>query len=183
VNYDDPGSFQNPYAASQVDTPFIDEAVDMHGPEGIGGWLILPLIGLVLTPLGAVVALLTQQIPAFTEGHFSRLTDPNFVNYHPLWGPLLILEPLATITLAAMAIWALVLMARKKKAFPRLMIAFYTFSVVYMLIDTTLGLQIPHIAAEGKAELIGQMLRAGIVAAIWIPYMRVSRRVKNTFVN
>jgi hypothetical protein len=174
---------QNPYAASQVQLPVIADLEESRGPEGIGGWLILPLLGLIFTPIRALAALVREQIPVFTQGHFSTLSDPDFVGYHPLWAPLLIIEPIFTFVLGAMAIWALVLMWGKAKAFPRFMVVFYSVNLFYALIDTVLGFQIPQVAEHLAPQLVGQMVGAVIGAAIWIPYMRVSKRVKNTFVN
>lgn len=174
---------QNPYAASQVELPIVVDGTEVRGPEGIGGWLILPLLGLVFTPIACAIILVTQNIPMFTQGHFAQLTDPNFAGYHPLWAPLLILEPIGSVVIATMAIWGLVLMFRKGKAFPRFMIAFYSVNLLFVIIDTVLGFQIPYVANEAGPDLVKQVFQAGVAAAIWIPYMRVSKRVKNTFVN
>jgi hypothetical protein len=183
VAYYDSGNVENPYAAPQVESAMLAEDDRLRGPEGIGGWLILPLLHLVLTILSVLVVLATQSIPAFTEGHFATLTDPNFVNYHPLWKPLLILEPIGIATVGVAAVWGLVLMFRKAKAFPRWMIIFYSVNLVYSILDVVLGMQIPLVASQNGAGLVQQAIRACIGAAIWIPYMRVSKRVKNTFVN
>ena len=172
----------NPYAASQVDAPIQAELVD-RGPVGIGGWLILPLIGLIFTPIAAVVSLWTQYLPIFTQGIYERLTDPAFQNYHPLWGPALILELIAQIIFAAGSIWALVLLFRKSQLFPSVMIAFYALNVAYLAADTWLASQIPMLRAMNLGEIGGRLVIGLIAAAIWIPYMRISKRVKNTFVN
>jgi hypothetical protein len=37
-------------------------------PRGIGGWLILPMIGLFVTPLRLGAFLFSTYIPIFTEG-------------------------------------------------------------------------------------------------------------------
>jgi hypothetical protein len=183
VFYEERDAAQNPYAASQVESSGLAEVVESRGPEGIGGWLILPLLGLVFTPIACAINLVTQNIPIFTEGHFAQLTDPNFAGYHPLWAPLLILEPIGSVVIATMAIWGLVLMFRKAKAFPSFMVAFYSVNLLFVIIDTVLGFQIPSLANEAAPVLVKQVFQAGIAAAIWIPYMRVSKRVKNTFVN
>ena len=181
MTYDDHDS-DNPYAAPQVETPIAVNA-DSRGPEGIGGWLILPMLGLIFSPIASLVGLMTQNIPAFTEGHFARLTNPASPNYHPLWAPLLILEPIGTITIGVMAVFGLVLMFRKSRSFPRFMIILYSVTMAYAIVDSLLAYQIPLVVAQGSPQLLGQVARACLVAAIWIPYMRVSKRVKNTFVN
>ncbi|MEX2141146.1 MAG: DUF2569 domain-containing protein [Pirellulales bacterium] len=172
----------NPYAAPQAElsSPM---AIEQRGPEGIGGWLLLPLLGLIFTPIRCSLYLAIKNIPIFTEGHFSQLTDPNFAGYHSLWAPLLIMELVGNALIGVLAIWGLVLMFRKAKAFPRFMIIFYTAGLVFVTIDTMMGLQIPYLAEEGRRVFVKQMIQAAIPAAIWIPYMLVSKRVRNTFVN
>jgi Protein of unknown function (DUF2569) len=172
----------NPYAAPQVESPIQAELAD-PGPVGIGGWLILPIIGLIFTPFAATVSLGTQYIPIFTEGMFDRLTDPAFQNYHPLWGPVIILELIAQIIFGCGSIWALVLLFRMRRLFPSVMIAYYILNVVYLAADTWIASQIPILSAANFREISGRLVIALIAAAIWVPYMRLSRRVKNTFVN
>jgi hypothetical protein len=180
---DEPSTFpDNPYAAPQVDSPIQAELVDT-GPVGIGGWLILPLIGLIFTPIAATVSLWTQYLPIFTQGIYERLTDPNFQNYHPLWGPAIIFEMIAQIIFVAGSVWAIVLLFRKARLFPSAMIAIYILNVVYLAADTWIASQIPILRATNFGEIAGRLVIALMSAAIWIPYMRVSKRVKNTFVN
>jgi hypothetical protein len=183
VVYEERDNAQNPYAASQVESSLTPETLDNRGPEGIGGWLILPLLGLLFTPFVAAITLATHSLAPFTEGYFSTLTNPEFEQYHPLWAVLLILEPVATCLVGGMAVWGLVLLFRKAKGFPRFMIAYYAFNMLFAITDAVLGFQIPIVAERGGPELLAQVARTCIPAAIWIPYMRRSKRVKNTFVN
>jgi hypothetical protein len=174
---------QNPYAASQVESAVVVEEVESRGPEGIGGWLLLPLLGLIFTPIAALVTIVRDNLPPFTEGYFSTLTNPAFEHYHPLWSVVLVFEPIGTATIGAMAVWALVLLTRKDKAFPRFMIAFYSMNLAFVIVDAVLCFQIPLLANESGPALVRDFMRTCIVAAIWIPYMCVSKRVRNTFVN
>ena len=173
-------SSANPYAAPQAESIIFEEP---RGPEGIGGWLILPLIGLLFTPLAALATLFTHNIPPFTEGHFSTLTNPAFENYHPLWGVVLVFEPIGTVVVGTMAVWAIVLMFRKVRGFPRFMIALYVTNIVIVFIDTVLCYQLPVLAEESAPAMLGQLVRNLIAAAVWIPYMLISKRVRNTFVH
>ena len=79
-------------------------------------------------------------------------------------------------------LWALVLLFRTKRLFPSVMIAIYILNVVYLAADTWFASQIPILRAANFGEIAGRLVIGLISAAIWVPYMRVSRRIKNTFV-
>ena len=61
-------------------------------PSGIGGWLILPAIGLVLTPILLLVTLTRDLLPALQPEVWNALTEPGSQAYHPMWATVIIFE-------------------------------------------------------------------------------------------
>jgi hypothetical protein len=119
--------------------------------EGLGGWLIFPVIGL----FGSLL-LLAYDILLL------------FANYE-LTG-LVLFAVLIDLVVLALVIGCMVLTFMKKKLAPKLFITVYIVNV---------GVAILLLAMVGDSRSI---LRAGLIAAIWIPYFLNSKRVKNTFV-
>src|SRR5262245_26580244 len=104
-------------------------------PRPIGGWLIVVILGLALTPLRLGVHIVTVDIPFFTSETWKALTTPGRAAYHPLWAPFLIIELLGN---AAFCIWAVVLfwpLFKRKRAFPRLVIIFLVANLTFVLVD------------------------------------------------
>lgn len=138
-------------------------------PVGIRGWLILPAIGLVLslavTPIGIVAGLVTM--------------DGEYVAYS---GPALLANAGFYIYL-----WvAAVRFFKKLSSAPRTLIQFMVARVVASIALFVLGIVV--VGLDNELVVI-RLLRAnnfiaqGIAASIWIPYFRVSKRVKATFVH
>ena len=149
---------------------------------GIGGWLILPLIGLFVRPL-IILAALANLLPLFTNpAAWARLTVPGNAAYHPLWKPLLLFELLANGLFIAFDVILLVLFFQKRRVVPALMIAFMLTTLVFLIIDHVLAQQIPFVARRSSPEGTMQIVRALAVCAVWVPYFLVSKRVKATFV-
>jgi len=152
------------------------------GPQGLGGWLILPAIGLFLAPVLWLYFLFADYIPLLQDGGWEVFTTPGYVVYHPLWGALLVVELAGTILLSAFDLFLLVLFFRRSPAFPRLYIAFLLAYLAWTALETILAVQIPAIVElGGYADLIRDVVQVAIVCTIWIPYFLRSRRVKNTF--
>jgi hypothetical protein len=135
---------------------------------GIGGWLLLPAVGFVLGPIMGTVGLVravSQFSNAAVQGH----------------GGLYILELCVQAGLLIFMIYAATRLYGKKANAPSTIVAFMVASLiataVLLVIELSAG-------ANAFAVVSGQQLARGLIpAAIWIPYFRVSKRVKATFVN
>jgi hypothetical protein len=149
----------------------------------IGGWLLLVAFGLIVTPFRLVYMLITNHWPVFRDGHWAALTDPASSAYHALWGPLIVFEIVANLTLMMLVATALALFFKKSRKAPRVIIAWHVVSVVVLLLDQWLGNMIPSVAGTPDSDQVKEMTRGLVGAAIWVPYFLVSKRVKNTFVH
>jgi hypothetical protein len=159
------------------------EAFEQPEYSGIGGWLILVAIGLVLSPLlqaWHAVHLLFM----FSENTWAKLTDPSSPAYDHLWKPSLIFEFIGHLFFLCYLIALLVLFFGRSRLFPRLMILLYVCNLVYALVDICFCRHISYFIQHSELLEKGNVavFRAVLVSLIWIPYFCVSKRVKNTFV-
>lgn len=155
---------------------------DASGPVGLRGWLVLVALGLIVTPvrLGAFVA--TTFPPILQDGTWELLTTPGSDAYHPLWAPMLVFEFAANTAFIAAALVLLVLFFKRSRRFPVLFIAFLAVSLVFVVGDTWISSYMFPDAPVLDPETIGEVGRAVLASLVWIPYMCVSKRVRNTFV-
>jgi hypothetical protein len=143
---------------------------------------VLVLLGLIGSPIRVAYFLLQTFPPIFRNGTWDALTTPGPAPYHPFWGPLLIGEIVINLGFIAFSIYLLYLFFRKSSRFPRAYILISIAGFAFVLTDA-LAAQIvlpeqPLLDADTARELG----RSAISAAIWIPYMLFSKRVRNTFV-
>jgi hypothetical protein len=154
----------NPYA-----TPRTGAALErFHGPVGIGGWLIIPVAGLFLVPVRFLLIFLIERLPAVRDGGWMN------------WGPARIIEFGFDCAFVAFAIVLIGLLLAGSARFPRLFIAFAAINVVYVFGYAGLAGYLPLTATQPQ-QLVGEILRVVLLAAIWVPYMLRSKRVRNTF--
>jgi hypothetical protein len=153
------------------------------GPQGLGGWMILILIGLVLSPFRIALSMASDLLPLFTDGTWDALTNSASEHYHPLWAPLILGEIVGNVILIALPLVTLVFVIAKSWLAPRLAITWLATTLLITLGDFLLAQQIPMIAEMPvDMESVKEIARAAIAALIWIPYFLVSRRVRATFV-
>jgi len=137
-------------------------------PKGIGGWLIIPSIGLVLGPIKAVVWLFLniETVQNFTP---ELLSDGRF------WESV----GISVAMIIATIIVAILFFLERRIAVVsiiRLMAASIVASVIGLFLSMS-------IFGKVSSDNIKDVLHACVYAAIWIPYFKKSKRVKNTFVN
>lgn len=151
--------------------------------KGIGGWLILPLIGLIVTPFTLGSELILGFIPIFTDGTWEILTTSGNEAYHKLWAPVLVFETIGNLGFLAFSVYLLFLFFSKHYKLPNGIILFYLLNFAFLVFDYMLVIQIPAIAEFDHSDLIRDIARMGFTAAVWVPYFMKSERVKNTFKN
>jgi tetratricopeptide (TPR) repeat protein len=162
------------------------------GPSGLGGWLILPIIGLIVTLGWSAWRLVHDIIPMFGSEAWAGLTTPGAAAYHYMWQPWILFDTFALIVLVLGPLALLTLIFRRRRCAPRWVIGAYSFFIAAQLIDSGIALLVmpPWLRSAGApgsgdsvtATAIRGLLQAAVLAAIWIPYFLGSRRVKNTFV-
>jgi hypothetical protein len=152
----------------------LDDAVSKRKAKvtGIGGWLILPAIGAVISPpfylfVGGGL-LLVAASGAGAPGGARAMVG---------------LAGMLFAALGLFSIYVAVMFFQKKRSAPKLMIARFVadIGINWMLTAVTVATAAGN-AAESAGEL-GDAVRSTIVGGIWIAYFAQSERVKNTFVN
>jgi len=152
------------------------------GPKGLGGWLILVILGLVISPVRIGYFLATAHLPLFRDGGWSELTTVGTAAYHHLWAPLLIFEIVGNVGSIVLAVVTLVLLVKRSRHTPLLAIAWLSWTAGFVAIDFIVADFIPAVAAQADPDSTKELIRSLVAAGIWIPYFLISKRVKATFV-
>jgi hypothetical protein len=150
-------------------------------PRGIGGWLLLPAIGLPLTVVRRCTELWTHT-GSWKTVAWMGVTDPASSAYHPLFGPLLVFEAVGLIGLLVATIQTVVLFFRKRSSLPRVYIGLLLGSLLWRVLDDAIALLIPATAAKMSARDAGELAATGVLTLLWVAYFLRSKRVRATFV-
>ena len=129
------------------------------GPQGIGGWLILPVIGLFLSPIGFAAAATLAHTPEMRAS-----------------SPLAQLAFVVNLTAIPFAIYTIWLLLKRKTAFPRFMLGLMAIGVAG---DILLYLADKDVGGD---TILVEVIGSFISALIWSLYFLKSKRVANTFI-
>jgi hypothetical protein len=173
---------RNPYAPPSSVTEVTPQIAPGEGPAGLSGWLVLVGLGLVVTPFRLAIFLGTTFPPMFKDGTWETLTTPGPAPYHPLWGPLLIGEIVVNLIFVLTSIYLVYLFFRKSWRFPRLYIAFLAANLVFLLADALAVKVVLPGQPFMDPDTAREFFRSIFAMAVWVPYLIVSKRVKNTFI-
>ncbi len=155
---------------------------DKDDLKGLGGWLILVGIGIVLAPFRLAYEFGPMYYSIFTDGTFEILTTAGTEAYHSLWGPLLIGEALCNSLLVLASVYLVYLFFTKHYLFPKVYIAIIAFSLFFIPLDAWVGSFVIIDEPMFDPATTKEFVRTLGSAVIWVPYMLVSKRVKATFV-
>ena len=151
-------------------------------PRGLRGWLILPAIGLVVSPL-RLLKDIADIAPSYNASTWAELTVSGGAHYDAWWAPFLLVELGVNIALVAMSVTLVVLFFRRRSTLPRAFVAFAVVSIGFRALDLMIaGRLAPGIASGSAAVDWATLVRDGFSAMLWCWYFMVSRRVAATFV-
>jgi hypothetical protein len=151
--------------------------------EGIGGWLILVAIGMVVTPIRLIIFTMTTYPEIFSTGVWEALTTQGGEAYSPLWAPILIGEILINSGMLLAWLYMAYLFFSKKMVFPKWYIGLAVFSLIFIIADAfSIKLVMPS-EPVFDPDTIQELIRSLYMVVVWVPYMLISKRVKATFVN
>jgi hypothetical protein len=148
-----------------------------QGPSGLGGWLVLVILGVLIRPLSQFYFFCRNAPVLFSQRQWVNVTTPDLPNYHVLAAPLFALETVGQVLLLVLNFLAVLLLFQKRRQFKPVIIGFFVFVLVYSFLDSLIAEQIPW--AVKNTKLFAQAFG---VCLVWIPYFLLSKRVKNTFV-
>lgn len=160
----------------------VDSEGWLQGPEGLAGWLIVVGLGLIVAPMLLGARMLEAFVPLFTEGTWQALTTRGSPDYSALWAPLLIFKLIVTVGLISAQCFLLFLFLQKSRTFPKTYIVVAIIVPCFIVLEawfsTFVSPDKPMFAPDTAREFSGTLFWA----AIWVPYMMISERVRNTFV-
>jgi hypothetical protein len=149
--------------------------------DRFGGWLVLVGFGLIVSPIRLIWSLFPMYFEIFTNGSWEVLTTPGTDVYSSLWAPVLLAEIVLNCGLIISWIYAIYLFFQKKSAFPSVYIVIAACSLVFIILDALAIAAVLPGEPVFDADTSKELFRGFISAFIWIPYMRMSKRVKATF--
>ena len=166
-----------------MEAPGKDDTVEKKKElKGLGGWLILLGIGVVLSPFRLLVTTVPVYYEVFQDNTWKILTTPGLDAYHPLWAPLIIGEIIYNFIIFIASIYLIYLFFSKHYIFPRLFIAILIVSIIFIPLDASVVKIILPDEQIFDPETTIEFIRVLVHGSIWTPYLLVSKRVKATFV-
>jgi transglutaminase-like putative cysteine protease len=144
---------------------------------GITGWLILPAIGVVVSP-PATAWVVFDSIDVYALPTWISLTQPGGEFYNALWAPLLLGELAMNIALFVLALLAAVLFFQRRRSAPLAWIALLLGDIAFNVVDAA-GVAVVN--PEAVQDSLGNLAKSVLTGSIWITYFLLSQRVRSTF--
>ena len=155
--------------------------IELAPYNGIRGWLILVIIGLVYRSVIYLKEIVFGNAVVWDATAWNKLTVPGAEGYDPLWAPTLLFGLGGFIVFFVFSILALVLLFQKRSIFPRLMIFFFSAILIFTFVEIALAHQIGYLIKHPDSEVDSEAVKVVVQTVIWVPYFLVSKRVKATF--
>lgn len=154
-----------------------------RGPEGLGGWLILVGIGIVVGPVRMAYVMLETYREIVESGTWEILTTQGSGFYYPELAALIVAEAAVNLAILVASVYVAYLFFAKRRSLPAWYIGVAVFSLVFVFADAVaVSVLLPDMPLL-DSQTAGEMVRSLFQVCVWVPYMLVSRRVRNTFVN
>ena len=152
-------------------------------PHGLRGWLIPVGVNVVLSPVVLAHTLYFEYTNILSTVGWIAQSTPGNTLYHPGFKTLIIAEVTLNVALFLLSLYLVQQFFAKKTIFPRTYSIVLMLSVVLAVFDAlSITLIFPEFLIL-TPENIWYLGRAVLSAALCVPYLKYSERVKNTFVS
>lgn len=147
-------------------------------PSGIGGWLIIPLLGLITTIILAGYTLWVS-LNSFTYSQWITVIKTFTVLSNSMLSSIIF-----GFTSIITAMIILFLFLSRNYRTPNFFIGYLIYLAIVTIFDSVSIFYVSKTinAPEMMNGVRGSFIRVFISCAIWIPYFLYSERVKNTFI-
>ncbi|HEY3645461.1 MAG TPA: DUF2569 domain-containing protein [Gammaproteobacteria bacterium] len=157
------------------------QAAATEGPVGLGGWLILPAIGMFVNLLLLAYNLLG--LAALSSGQTADAIATSGIDIHdPAWARLVAYEFGSNSLLLLLIVGLLVLFFTRSWLFPGAFIAFLALNLAIRFGDLMLAHGVATLDTNGDNNSYVELMRPVLYCVIWIPYFLKAVRVRNTFI-
>lgn len=148
--------------------------------DGLGGWLILLAIFLIISPISITFFLITTTADILPL--WMPVTTPQSAYYIPGIAPLILTELIGNFIFILLFLYAIFLFFTKSRHFPKLLIFILIANLLFLLADDFFANMVmqDYIDMEDP-ESTREIYFSAIRCVIWIPYLLKSKRVKSTF--
>jgi hypothetical protein len=155
----------------------------MIQPRKFGGILILVCIAVWISPISILYYLISTLPSTFSTQTWNILTDQSSQVYSPYWAPIFVGEFLYNIIFLLLSVYVMIIMSRKKRNFPKIFAIITIISTAFIFADSYFIALASHSNALMDNERSKEFSISLISCLIWIPYLFLSKRSKQTFIN
>jgi len=149
--------------------------------NGIGGWLVLVALGIIISPLRMLFVMVPEYSGLVNDGTWAAISSPSSESYSLAWTLLISAEVLINAFLVGCWLYIGYLFFTLKKSFPSWYIFVMIFTGIFIIIDAAaVKVLLPDEPMFDPATT-KELARHGVATAIWVPYMLLSKRVKATY--
>ncbi|MDP4611431.1 MAG: DUF3857 domain-containing protein [Opitutales bacterium] len=150
--------------------------------DGLSGWLVLPALGIIVTPF-IYIAGLFEQADAFDSAWITSFTSQASDSYIPGFEPLILAEVAVNVFCLIISVAMIFLFFKKRAIMKPTYIVFAIVSVLIIIVDASIT---DHLLVKAGYDAVGEygdVMPGVIKVVIWGLYFAVSERVRATFRN
>lgn len=149
-------------------------------PRELGGWLVLIGLGLLISPFTILYVILSNEY--FNLENWENITNASSPSYNLSLSSLIVGELLYNIVLLAFSILLIAAFLNRRSNFPLLLSIRYGGSILFLGLETYLMHEMGLLDKEFSNDMMKEITKLIIGGAIWVPYVFLSERAKETFV-
>ncbi len=138
--------------------------------KGIAGWLVLPILGTLLSPVYTAYGIL-QIAPVLANA--SQMQNQSLNSF-------IAVELVFNIAMFVGWIVAIIFAFRHKRGYPKLFLCLSAITLFGACVDNYIAAAVFNIPFEPSD--VKSIARPLLTLAVWGPYMYLSKRVRNTFI-
>lgn len=147
-----------------------------------GGIVVLATISYILSIYLSFNSVKSMIYPFSFDTRWQEISNLAISSYNKQWVNFVYFTQIANILVLIMSIILIVLFTKQSKYITNALIIFFMFRIVILTLTFYFQTVIKGPATPQVLEIASYILRALVIPGLWIPYLMLSEKIRETFI-
>lgn len=148
----------------------------------LGGMLIIGVLSIAFSAIISFTSITKAVLPLNINSTWMAISNLSLDTYNQPWMRFVFFKFSSSIFILILSIVLVILFIKQSKRFPMALIIFFMVRILLLAFIFYYQTIIKGPATPNLSEIVSSVFRALVITGVWIPYIMLSEKARETFI-